>query len=61
MAFYRVCDKCGCSLDPGERCDCEQEVRRTEESMKKILLTDKYGQMTFDFTKEALLYEKAAV
>ncbi len=25
MAFYRVCQFCGCSLDPGEQCDCQDE------------------------------------
>ena len=23
---YRVCPKCGCNLDHGERCDCEDRV-----------------------------------
>lgn len=22
MSYYRVCDSCGASLDPGEICDC---------------------------------------
>lgn len=25
MAYYRTCPHCGCSLDPGERCECEKE------------------------------------
>ena len=23
--YYRICEKCGAALDPGERCDCERE------------------------------------
>ena len=23
---YRVCPKCGCNLDHGERCDCEDRT-----------------------------------
>lgn len=23
MSYYRRCPDCGCSLDPGERCDCK--------------------------------------
>ena len=23
--FYKICPVCGARLDPGERCDCEQE------------------------------------
>lgn len=26
--YYRTCERCGAHLDPGERCDCEQEERR---------------------------------
>lgn len=27
MAFYRVCFCCGAALDPGERCDCQDEEK----------------------------------
>lgn len=23
--YYKTCDKCGANLDPGERCNCEEE------------------------------------
>ena len=26
MNKYRVCEKCGAYLDPGERCDCTMET-----------------------------------
>lgn len=29
---YYKCDRCGCALDPGEKCDCES--RKTEEAKK---------------------------
>lgn len=25
MSYYKVCPCCGCSLDPGEVCDCGKE------------------------------------
>lgn len=25
MSYYRVCPICGASLDPGERCDCQDK------------------------------------
>lgn len=25
--FYRVCDQCGATLDPGERCDCQDKEK----------------------------------
>lgn len=24
MSYFRVCEKCGATLDPGERCTCEE-------------------------------------
>lgn len=26
--MYRVCEHCGASLDPGEKCDCWQQDRK---------------------------------
>lgn len=37
MAYYRICPRCGCSLDPGERCDCEEEAACERERRKKLL------------------------
>lgn len=31
MAYYRLCSDCGCTLDPGEKCDCRKEKERKEE------------------------------
>jgi len=28
MAFYRECRFCGCSLDPGEQCDCQDDKKK---------------------------------
>lgn len=25
MSYYRSCPSCGANLDPGERCDCQNE------------------------------------
>lgn len=30
MSYYRVCPNCGANLDPGERCDCQDEEDRDE-------------------------------
>lgn len=34
MAYYRICPRCGCNLDPGEPCDCEQEKEITEQEQR---------------------------
>jgi hypothetical protein len=26
--YYRICSNCGANLDPGERCDCEEERQK---------------------------------
>ena len=25
--FYKICDQCGATLDPGERCDCQDKEK----------------------------------
>lgn len=35
MAYYHVCPKCGCNLDPGETCDCKRESEVKEETERK--------------------------
>lgn len=48
MAYYDVCPKCNAHLDPGERCDCEEEKRKVEESYTRLLkVNSETGQMTF--------------
>ena len=33
--YFRVCPHCGCTLDPSERCDCEQERRSEQEQEER--------------------------
>ena len=55
MAYFYSCPKCGCNLDPGEKCDCEREAhyyerkrKKLEELLRKHTNTDeKTGQMVF--------------
>ncbi len=54
MAYYNVCSKCGCNLDPGERCDCESikttKLQTNRAYYNQFLKTDtKGGQMVFVF------------
>lgn len=30
MSYYRTCPYCGANLDPGERCDCQDEEQPDE-------------------------------
>lgn len=59
MAYYRLCDKCGCALDPGEKCDCEQDAQRKEHERRKMIFVGRNGQMTFLLTKEENFLEEA--
>lgn len=31
MAYFKTCKLCGASLDPGEKCTCEEERKEAEE------------------------------
>lgn len=35
MAYYRTCPNCGCNLDPGEQCDCEEVEEKKHEQRKQ--------------------------
>lgn len=52
MAYYNVCPKCGCNLDPGEKCDCESlKIEHQETSRffysQFLRADDSNGQMSF--------------
>lgn len=34
--YYRVCERCGCNLDPGEKCDCTKIEKEPEHKQIKI-------------------------
>ena len=34
MNYYKTCERCGASLDPGERCDCNTEKQNTPNQAK---------------------------
>ena len=34
--YYRICERCGSNLDPGERCECDT-VSRTERAPEKTV------------------------
>lgn len=63
MAYYNICPMCGCSLDPGEKCDCEIENAREDEKKKEFFnrhlkMESRTGQLTFAFDRREDGYEK---
>nr|DAT39254.1 MAG TPA: RUBRERYTHRIN TRANSPORT, IRON, FERROXIDASE.1A [Bacteriophage sp.]DAY56245.1 MAG TPA: RUBRERYTHRIN TRANSPORT, IRON, FERROXIDASE.1A [Caudoviricetes sp.] len=49
-----VCNSCGATLDPGEKCTCnEDRDERIRKYIKQIGLSqlDKEGQIQFDFSR----------
>ena len=53
MAFYKTCPLCGSNLDPGEKCDCEQEEKGTRERFTQVMRVDsKTGQPTYMFERK---------
>jgi len=61
VAYYRECVHCGCALDPGEKCDCEQIAQEKQEKLQKMMIVGRNGQYAFQFTKEARGVEQAVV
>lgn len=56
--YFNTCSQCGANLDPGERCDCEEQRNKNTEKIKKFLITDKKtNQMKFRLEVE---HEKAS-
>lgn len=35
MAYYWTCPECGANLDPGEKCECENNNKNFKEEHKK--------------------------
>ncbi len=57
MKYYNVCSKCGCNLDPGEKCDCESEAKKREEFMEKqLIVSHKTGQLAFAWSRKNYEY-----
>lgn len=48
MAYFHKCTICGANLDPGEKCDCEKESKRTEEIYSKNLNEKSTGQLVLN-------------
>jgi len=52
MAFYRECPLCGASLDPGEKCTCQEEKEQEERKHRRMFRTGRNGQLCFGFAEE---------
>lgn len=59
MAYYNVCPKCGCNLDPQEKCDCETEDKENQDFFKRHLkMGPKSGQLVFVFGDKETEHEE---
>ena len=34
MSYFTTCPDCGANLDPGEKCDCQQAVKKIKKKKK---------------------------
>lgn len=50
MSKFRVCEKCGANLDPGEVCDCEKEKEKENERAMQEAIQE---EVTFHLEKKA--------
>ena len=54
MAYYNTCPNCGSNLDPGERCECENEKAKEQEKKQEFFnrhlkMEPGAGQLAFVF------------
>lgn len=58
MAYFRTCEYCGCSLDPGERCDCMEEhepaypIATADDGQMEFVFDGIDGQLEFTFGRK---------
>lgn len=48
MAYFNVCKICGATLDPGEKCDCEEAVKEKEHELEYMTHCDDSGQIALN-------------
>lgn len=61
MAYYKVCSKCGCNLDPGEKCDCEREKKKQEEFYQRVTrITPRTGRLSLVLDSKEVQYARNA-
>ena len=55
MAYYRICPNCGAALDPGEKCDCEDEENQRQIRAEQLYKQEAgSGQLTFNWFPERM-------
>lgn len=61
MAYFNTCPKCGCNLDPGEKCDCENEKQKLDDFMEQYMRVGTAGQFTFAWDNREAAYAQKIV
>lgn len=62
MAYFNTCPTCGCNLDPGEKCDCEEEKTQNIEFIEKHTTANKKtGQYAFVWDMQEAGYGQKAI
>lgn len=46
MGYYNTCYLCGSTLDPEERCDCEEKSEQLRMRWEIMTTQDEVGQLT---------------
>lgn len=55
MAYYRTCPDCGAALDPGEKCNCQEEAERVRKRLEELYKQEaKSNQFTFNWPGEGV-------
>lgn len=55
MSYYRTCPDCGATLDPGERCDCQDKKKEEQERRANLFVKERDSdQITFNWLQEEM-------
>ena len=55
MAYYRTCLDCGAELDPGEKCNCQEEAERARKRLGELYKQEtKSNQFVFNWGTEGV-------
>lgn len=50
--YFKVCDRCGSNLDPGESCDCLERDEASKHYWASLTYVNSKGQLVLKANKE---------
>lgn len=58
MSFYKICPHCGGHLDPGEKCDCQEQEEQERRKWESLVRCGGDGQYALNINYNGGFYER---